>query len=387
MVKDHEEIEGGDSENEEEMGQEYGEGKEKVEDVEDTSGEKEVGGAPEKEEHRFRDGDDEWDKDQEGADLDDSGEGEPADKDEGEEFDIELDEAPRVGEILEIDGKKYTVSEVADEASPEDARDAQAMEDAIKYLDKEGGGTKYIVKGKEYDLRDLTPQEFKNRFSLAGRAHERMQEVSAREKQIIERERLAEEGARRSQDIMRRYDKDTGKDDINLPDILKPHEDDTDLERSLKEMNANLYNKVDNLERGFEQQDNRAKEQYLYRELDSLQKEFPMMSKSEVVAVKSMSEYSDVDMRTIAENSHNERVSDGYLDAVFKARPDKLREIEEKAIERHLTGKPNVRKVSRKKASTVASRKVSSGRNKSPRTFDQIEDRIDKEGYPSFDVD
>ncbi len=381
--KDYEELEGGDSSSD--TGQEYGEGKEK-EEIEDTSQEKDVGGAPKKEEHRVEGGDDEWDKDQEGADLEDSGEGKLTDKDEGkeEEFEVELDEAPKVGEKLEVDGKEYTVSEVTEGESEEDARDKQTQEDVIKYLEEDGGGTKYIIKGKEYDLRDLSPQEFKNRFSLAGRAYERFEEVSAKEKQLIERERLAEEGARRSQDIMRRYGEEpSGKDDANLPDILKPDDDDTDLERSLKEMNANLYGKVDKLERGVEQQGDAAKEQYLYRELDSLQEEFPMMSKSEVVAVVSMPEYSDVDIRVIAENSHNDRMSDKYLDAVFKARPDRLREIEEKAVERHLTGKPNVRKVSRRKSSTVTSGKVSSGKKNTPRTFDEIEAREDemREGY------
>ena len=392
--KDIETLEGGDSESE--LGQEYGEGKAKATDVEDKSSSEEGDVGKEPEEHRFEDGDDEWDKNQEGADLEDSGEEEKKeestekDKGEGEEFEIELDEAPKVGEKLEVDGKEYTVSEVVDDSeagSPEDARDKQAQEDVIKYLDEEGGGgTKYKIKGVEYDMRDLTPQEFRNRFSLAGRAYERFEEVSTREKQLIERERLAEEGARRSQDIMRKYgetDREPGKDDSNLPDILKPDEDDTDLEKSLKEMNANLYGKVDKLERGVEQQDDRAKEQYLYRELDSLQSEFPMMSKSEVVAVVSMPEYSDVDIRVIAENSHNERMGDKYLDEVFKARPDKLREIEEKAVEKHLTGKPNVRKVSRRPSSTVTSGKISSKKKEGGWTFDKIEAHEDemRKGY------
>ena len=354
-------IEGGDSSSD---SVEYTEQPEEREDTstdddKDDKGDKDFREKP-AEKHRIEGGDTEWDEDQEGADLEDSGEKEVEKKVEKEEEEVEV--------------KKE------EELSEEDKKDKQTQEDVIKYLDDEGGGTKYIIKGKEYDMRDLTPQEFKQRFSLAGRAYQVMEEGAKDKKQIIERERLAEEGARRSQDIMRRYDREPGKDDSNLPDILKPDDDDTDLEKSLKEMNANLYSKVDKLERGVEQQDDRAKEQYLYRELDSLQEEFPMMSKSEVVAVKSMNEYSDVDIRLVAENSHNERMGDKYLDAVFKARPDKLREIEEKAIERHLTGKPNVRKVSRRKSSTVTSGKISSGKKKTPRTLDEIEAHVDKRG-------
>jgi len=85
-------------------------------------------------------------------------------------------------------------------------------------------------------------------------------------------------------------------------------------------------------------------------------------------------------MRVIAENSHNARIGDEYLDAVFKTRPDKLREIEENAIEKHLMKNPKVKKVSRKKSSTVASGKVSSDKKKTPRTLDGIEAHVDKHG-------
>lgn len=350
-------IEGGDSSSDSE-GLEYTEPKAEEKDA-STDDDKDFRDRP-AEEHRIEGGDDKWDKDQEGANLDDSGEKEVK------------KEKKEVEEEKKAEGEELTTEEKADK---------KAQEDVIKYLEEDGGDAKYIIKGKEYDLRDLTPQEFKNRFALAGRAQERMQEIAAKEKTINERERVAEDGARKSQEIMRRYggdESEKGKED--LPDILKPDTDDTDLEASLKQMNAKLYQKVDNLERGVQEQDFSAKEQQLYRDLDFLQKEFPMMSKSEVVAVKSMPEYANADIRVVAENSHNERAGDAYLDAVFKTRPDKLREIEEKAVEKYLEKKPNVSKVSRRKSSTVASGKISSGKKITPRTLDEIEAHIDKKG-------
>lgn len=353
--KDFETIEGGDHASDEDMGQEF-EGKEE-EEVEDVVDKPEVDAKPRKvEELRFKDGDDDWDKDKEG------------------EVEEKEEEVKKEGEVEgEKEGEK--------ELSEEEKKDKKSQEDVIKYLDEtpegEGGGTKYRIKGKDYDLRDLTPQEFKQRFSLAGRAYERMEEVAHKEKDLTRRERLAEEGAIKSQEIMRRYGEESpGKgEETSLPDILKPDDEDTDLEKSLKEMNANLYKRVGSLESGMQRQDFEAKGQNLHRQLDSLQEEFPMMSKSEVIAVVSMPEYADVDIRVVAENSHNERMGDTYLDSVFKVRPDKLREIEERAIEKHLTGKPNVRKISRKSSSTVASEKVSSGKKRPPRTFDEIEAR------------
>ena len=370
--KDFETIEGGDSANDEDMGQEFEGGEEK--EIEKVVEEKDASAKESKEveELRFKDGDEEWDKDK----------GEVEEKEEKKEEEVEVEK--------EKEGEK--------ELSEEEKKDKQTQEDVIKYLDEtpenEGGGTKYRIKGKDYDLRDLSPQEFKQRFSLAGRAYERMEEVAHKEKDLVRREGLAEQGAIKSQEIMRRYGEESpgkGEGETSLPDILKPDDEDTDLERSLKEMNADLHNRVGSLESGQKRQDFETKEQTLYRQLESLQEDFPMMSKSEVIAVKSMPQYADVDIRTVAENSHNERMGDTYLDSVFKVRPDKLREIEEKAIERHLTGKPNVRKISRKSSSTVASTKVSSGKRRPPSNFDEIEAREDemRRGYEASleDVD
>lgn len=370
--KDFETIEGGDSANDEDMGQEFEGGEEK--EIEKVVEEKDASAKESKEveELRFKDGDEEWDKDK----------GEVEEKEEKKEEEVEVEK--------EKEGEK--------ELSEEEKKDKQTQEDVIKYLDEtpenEGGGTKYRIKGKDYDLRDLSPQEFKQRFSLAGRAYERMEEVAHKEKDLVRREGLAEQGAIKSQEIMRRYGEESpgkGEGETSLPDILKPDDEDTDLERSLKEMNADLHKRVGSLESGQKRQDFETKEQTLYRQLESLQEDFPMMSKSEVIAVKSMPQYADVDIRTVAENSHNERMGDTYLDSVFKVRPDKLREIEEKAIEKHLTGKPNVRKISRKSSSTVASTKVSSGKRRPPSNFDEIEAREDemRRGYEASleDVD
>lgn len=326
-------------------------------------------------------GDKEWEAPEEGADLDKSGEEEidETEDEEIEEKEIELDEVPQVGETIAIDGKEYTVEGVEEEEGSE--LDRKIMEDTIKYLE-ESGGTKYVVKGKEYDLHDLSPQEFRDRFSKAGRFYERMQELAEKEKQLIKREGLAEEGARRSQEILDQQGARGRKaDKVDIPDVLKPADDDTDLERTLKELNTDLLNRVDKLERGINETTRAYGEQQLERELTTLKKEFPMMSQDEVIAV--LSYYPDSDIRVVAENSHLNRVSDEYIDSVLKHRPDKLREIKESAVEEHLKAHPNVRKISRKKSSTTASKKISDKKKSTPRTFDEIEARYDElhKGY------
>jgi len=368
--KDYEEIEGGDESSDAlEFADMKAKAKEENTSTDDLRREKPP------EDHRVEGGDTEWDE-EEGADLEYTGD-EKGDKEEIEEVEAEEEKV-----------EKEEAKEEKKELSEEEKQDEKIKEDVIKYLsEEEGGGTKYRVKGKDYDMRDLSPQEFRDRFSKAGRFEQRMEEMAAKEKIINERERLAEDGARRSQEIMRKYGGEESGKVERLPDLLKPNDEDTDSERSLKEYTSNLLQRVDKLESGYEQQGFEAQKQDLFRQLDSLEKEFPMLSKTEVIAVKSMPEYAHVDIRAIAENSHNARVGDEYLDAVFKTRPDKLREIEEKAIEKHLMKNPKVKKVSRKKSSTVASGKVSSGKKTTPRTFDEIEDHLGSLKMKDFDED
>lgn len=320
---------------------------------------------------RLPGGDDEWEMSEEGADLEYTAD----DKEEKEEK-----------EEVSPDGEKEEKVETEKKLTPEEEADKKAMDEVIHHLDADGGGTKYKIKGKEYDVRDLTPQEFKDRFSKAGRFYEAMEELANERKQVQEKERLAEEGARRSQEIMEKYG--GGKpDEVKIPTALKVLEDDPEDVRALKEMNAQMYTELQGLKTNYQQQAQTMTEQELFRQLDTVTKEFPMASKEEIVAVKY--NYPDADLRTIAERSHNNRISDPYIDAVLDARPERLREIREKAIEEYLAKKQQVTKVSRKKSSTTVSSKASSAKKRTPRTFDEIEAQLDnvKRDMSSFDED
>ena len=366
---EYEVLEGGDDSEDELSYSESKGAQEKIEslDTEKDGSQKEK--STEDEKLRFKDGDDDWDKTQEDVDPEDLKE----EKKEVKEEKVEEKEEKK-------EEKELSVEEKADK---------KALEDVLLYFEEEGVDTKYRIKGKEYDLRDLTPQEWKRRHSLAGRAYQGFEENAVERKQIEIEKRNLEEATRNSQEIMRKYGRETSGETVEVPDVLKPDEDDTDEVKALKEMNASLYTKVDKLERDGKQQNFRVQEQDLYRQLDSLEKEFPMLSKSEVVAVKSMPEYADADIRVIAENSHNARMSDEYLEAVKKARPEYFRELDEKAIEKHLKKNPKVKKVSRKTSSTVTSGKVSSGKKSAPRNWDEIEARHEdfKDGFTELEED
>lgn len=314
----------------------------------------------EPEEHRIDGGDEDWDK------LDKEPEKEVEEKVEGK-----------------VEEKKV---EEKKEETAETKADEKLKEDLIKYLDEEGGGTKYVVKGREYDLKDLSPQEIKQRFSLAGRAHQVMEEGAEARKQIDERERVAREGAEHSREIMRRYDKVSGRETSNVPEALKPNELDTDNEKALKEYALDLTNKVNTLEKGLGDQEVIGQERELESQLGTLEKEFPVMSREQVIAVKAF--YPKADIRTIAENSHMNQTSDKTVKKVLEYRPDIVRGIKEEGVKEYLAKKQGKTGIPRRRSSsTVSSKSSEKTKSRTPQTFDEIEDYIDKKGYPSFEDD
>ena len=219
-------------------------------------------------------------------------------------------------------------------------------DDMIKYLD---GKTKFVIKGKEYDLADISPEEIKNRFSLAGRAWEVMQENSETRKKLDQERKALEISAQQVQGLMNQYgtqrQEGVVKPTIALPDQLKPTEYDSDNEKALKSVISTLYEKLDNVERNQQQQTRTVTERQLLGELDEIKKEYPLASKEEVIAI--VANYPNVSMREAAELSHRYYSGDEWLNSVLASRPEKLREIKEQAITEYLTKKAKAQKVAR----------------------------------------
>lgn len=268
----------------------------------------------------------------------------------------EKEEEKEEEEVDEVEEKK--------DLSAEEKQDKDAMEDAIKHLD---GKTKYIIKGKEYDLTDLTPQEFKDRFSKAGRFYEHMDELSDREKAIQLKEQQVNQNALTVQQLMNQYGKGGASPSANVPAFLKPDDLDDDNTKALKQTLSAAMQKIDNLERGQQDTYYRSQEQMLLGEIDSLSKEYPLASREEVIAIKAM--YPNVDTRKAMSKSHEHYVSDDYLNKVFDARPDARREFEEKAVKAYQAKKAKSGGMSRRPAKTSGGKKVST-KEKKPKGFD-----------------
>lgn len=297
--------------------------------------------------------------DEEGADLKYTGD----DKEKEVEYKPEKEE-----KVVEEEEK---VEKTAEEKEAE-----KIKEDVIKYLE-ETGDTKYIIKGRKFDLKDLSPQEFKDRFSKAGRFNERMQELAGREKTLTEKERLVEQGARQAQTIMDRYQPAATGEKEELPSELQPSEDDTDDVKGLKSIIGNLTKKVSAMENTQKVYTESTGEERLLYELDTGLKEYPLASREEVLAMKAIRP--DIPTRDLMEASHEHYKGNDYINAALEANPEFLRELKEKHITEHLATQQKAgRRVARKKSSSTASSKLSTTRTKAPRDFDDIEARLDK---------
>ena len=282
------------------------------------------------------------------------------DEEEEEEEDEEL-----------IDEKK-----VETEEKTQEELDAEKIkEDLIQVLD---GKTKYRVKGREYDLNDLTGQEILDRFSKAGRFYERMDELAQREKLLNERQGLLDRGASQVQGLMDKYGQIEGtQKEEQLPPELQPAEFDTEETKGLKSLIGNLSKEIGTLKQTqFNQQTSAGEDRLLY-ELDTLHKDYPLASREEVLAMKAIRP--DIPTRNLMEASHDHYGGDEHFDMVLENNSEKLRELKERHIQEYLSAKAKGgKKIPRRKSSSTASKKISTKVKKVPTTFDDIEARMDE---------
>ena len=313
---------------------------------------------------------DEWAvADEDEANLDWTGD-EPKNKDdeveeEEEEEEIVEEEIKEEEEVEEKEEKEETL------IKPSEEEDKAALE-VLKYLE---GKTLIKVKGVERDLKDLTPEEIRVRLQKGDRFHEEMDRLSV-ERRTIEADRLkVNRDAEQVNRLMNQYGKPQGEQAIKpqLPEGLKPHEEDTESEKSLKGYIAQLATQVNQLRQGQVETKQTAESDAMIQEVDSFVEDYPLASREEVLAMKAVRP--DIGTKELMEVSHNYYSGDEFMEKYFKVNPDKLREIEEKALLKSTADqqKAGRKAVARKKAGSIVSSKTHTKKKKIPRNFDEIE--------------
>ena len=287
-------------------------------------------------------------------------EAEAAKEDTGEEM-----EAEETGEEIEekIEAADKEIGETLEEAEKE-----SAVDDVIAAI---GEDTILKIKGKEYRVGDLPKDEVAGYMQKGLRFYQRMEELAAKEKDLTKKEEILNRGAETVQRLMANQGV-APQEAVSVPTELEADEMDSDEVKALKKISQTLFKKVDKLEKNYEQTSYQSEWNRLEGEITSLTPDYPLASKEEVIAIKA--NYPNATTREIMEKSHNYYSSDEYFDKVLAARPEKKRELSEKAESEYLARKQKTTgtKVARKQSASAGTGKVTGDiKQKRPRNFEE----------------
>jgi len=314
------------------------------------------------------------------------------DPNEGEGWDefeskYDPDEEPEIKEEPEVEeevGEKIEKAEAEAEKEVEEKEVPEAPEakppevvippEVEEILRTVGGETELNVKGKWLKVSELPKQEIKNILQKGTRFYQEMEELSGREKAIMDQESLLAERAR--------YIDSIGQQRAGLlpgglarattiPKELQVNDYDTDEVKSLKSALINMGSKVEAIEGASQAQTLSRGKQELMNEINSYSQEYPLAGLEEVVAVKVL--YPNVPVEKIMQESHRNRSSQGHIDKIFKSCPDLERHYYEASVAKYLKVQKTLKvNPSKPIGSTVSN--ISSGKSKIPRDFDEAGD-------------
>lgn len=292
-------------------------------------------------------------------------------KSDDEDYTMDDDSIPEVEEEIKEEAEEETeeVEEETEEVEEtEEKVDESAVNDVITAV---GEDTILKIKGQEYRVGDLPKDEVASYLQKGLRFYQRMEELAAKEKDLTKKEEILNRGAETVQRLMANQQGDASVETISTPSELQADEMDSDEVKALKKISSDLYKKVNKLEKNYEQTSYQSEWNRLEGEINSLTPDYPLASKEEVIAIKA--NYPNATVREIMEKSHNYYASDEYFDKVLAARPEKARELSEKAESNYLARKQKTtgKKVARKKSASTATGKVSDSKPKRPRTFEE----------------
>lgn len=230
-----------------------------------------------------------------------------------------------------------------------DAEAQKIMEATLKVV---GDDVLLKVRGQEFDLQKLTPPEVKKYLQLGIRGYQVMDEYAAKNKELADKESLLNRGIEELQRIQatRGLGQPGGK--IAIPPELQVNEFDTPETTKLKQDQVALLQEKAVLQE--EQTVRRTsevaaqEEQKILGDIETLKGDYPLASQDAVLALKLI--FPRAPTEHLMMKSHQMLSSDDFFDKLLKARPDKLREIEESGVKKYLAQKTRVAPLPAKKS-------------------------------------
>ncbi len=246
------------------------------------------------------------------------------------------------------------------------------VEQVLKML---GDDAMLKVKGQDYKVSDLAPEEV-TAYLQKGMAFHQGSEENARERDELARARqVLEQDVAMVRNVINQNQGQGQRPGApvrdNAPDFLRESEFDTESERNLKTFSQNLLGRLDNIESTTQQTAAGNARQNVLNEIMSLQTDYPGASVDEVIAIKA--HYPHIPADKLMEKSHEHYTSKTHIDQVLKASPDLLRELDEEAIVRYKARQAKANAVPGKKSATSGGKGVSTQKPKRILDFDDAD--------------
>jgi hypothetical protein len=283
--------------------------------------------------------------------------------DEGEAYmeeDVDIDdledETEEEDEEEQVE-QKEEVEETKEEESEDGDPYSKIREDILKVVDED---TILKIKDKELRVGDLSKDELVMHLQKGIRANDLFQEAAETRRQLEQERALVTKGAQAVQQLLSQQEQGKTRTSASLDnflDKLKVDEYDTENEKSLKLIAAEMAKELDTLKRDVHDSKKATYEGAVVNEIKTLKKQYPLASVDEVLAVKTSRP--DASLDRLMEAGHNYYSSLEFIDEALKANPQAKRELEERVIRDYNAKKGKAKKVPLKQSRTSGSKKVS----------------------------
>ena len=285
--------------------------------------------------------------------------------------DWQLEKAPE----KEIEGKESKSTEPGTEDGKTEPTIKEVPPEVEKVLSMLGDDAMLKIKGQDYKVSDLTPEEVTGylqkgmRFNQGSEENARERETLAQARQVLQNDTAM------VRNLMAQYEgrgQTTGAPGRgNTPDFLQETEYDTESERNLKRFSGELLGRLSNLENTTQSNQVNTAKDNLMKDIDTLRVDFPGASIDEVIAVKT--HYPHIPLDKLVEKSHEHYTSKEHLDTILNASPGLRRELEESVIVKYKARQAKANAVPGKRSATSGTKKVSTQKPKHVKDFDDAE--------------
>lgn len=258
-------------------------------------------------------------------------------------------------EEAESEPKKEAEAEQKKE-EPKEAPKADAgktTEEIVKYL---GLDSTLKIKGKEYKLSEFEKDDLLAYLQKGIRMNQIGNELSQRERALVERERVAEANALQATQLLSQHRGASSKAapaQAEPPDELRPSEYDTEDVKSVKQaalntwkQNQELAQRLDTIEGGLKNQQTEVETQRFYDELNAHRADFPLASVEEVIAVHALRP--EIPLSDLVRRSHAIYGSAEHIEEVFKHAPEVKKAVEDRIIASYLARNSKAKVISEK---------------------------------------